>query len=400
MSYLLSPVARWEPPIPGRWYRQLGVRWWGEGAYERQVLEGGTTRYAQLNRVESGDVVINKIWARNGSVAVVPEKLDGCYVSAEFPLYSVDPGRADAAWVRWLSRWPGFWERCERAAQGTSGKNRIRPSRFLNVAVPLPPLVEQRRLTGCLDDLAVRSETLAQDFHRASDDASALWAQAMSVSFHAGTGSLVRLEDVCDDIVDCPHSTPRYDGDDVPCVRSQDVGWGSLDLHQAKRTSYEEYLERTRRANPRRRDVVLVREGDVGRCAVVDDDQVFSLGQRVVLLRPRHTIDSRFLALQIMAPRVLDTQLRASLAGTTSHHVNVAQIRQIEVVVPSLVRQKEVVARLQELRSRLDRLAQLRSETLAAALDLPLAVLEKTLSPAGGGHPRLSQSASGNFGTL
>jgi type I restriction enzyme S subunit len=64
--------------VPGTAYRQIGVKLWGEGAYEREPMDGGATKYAQLFRAEAGDVIVNKIWARNGSVAVVPDALAGC----------------------------------------------------------------------------------------------------------------------------------------------------------------------------------------------------------------------------------------------------------------------------------------------------------------------------------
>ena len=85
LEKVVSPVERPEVPVPGKPYRQVGVRLWGEGAYERELLDGGETKYKTLSRVETDEIVVNKIWARNGSVAVVPGKLAGCYVSGEFP---------------------------------------------------------------------------------------------------------------------------------------------------------------------------------------------------------------------------------------------------------------------------------------------------------------------------
>ncbi|MDW8310835.1 MAG: hypothetical protein RMK20_15800, partial [Verrucomicrobiales bacterium] len=88
LGEVLTPVERGEIPVPGKTYRQIGVRLWGEGAYEREPIDGGATKYAQLFRAEAGDVVVNKIWARNGSVAIVPELLAGCYGSGEFPMFA------------------------------------------------------------------------------------------------------------------------------------------------------------------------------------------------------------------------------------------------------------------------------------------------------------------------
>jgi len=68
----MLPIERAEVPITGKIYRQIGVRLWGEGAYEREPIDGSQTKYSTLSCVETDDIIVNKIWARNGSVAVVP----------------------------------------------------------------------------------------------------------------------------------------------------------------------------------------------------------------------------------------------------------------------------------------------------------------------------------------
>lgn len=42
-------------------YRQIGVKLWGEGAYEREPILGSQTRYSQLHRAEADDIIVNKI---------------------------------------------------------------------------------------------------------------------------------------------------------------------------------------------------------------------------------------------------------------------------------------------------------------------------------------------------
>jgi hypothetical protein len=148
---IARPVQRSETPEAGVIYRQVGVRLWGEGAYEREPLDGGSTRYATLFRCEEGDLIINKIWARNGAVAVIPADLAGCYGSTEFPMFEPDRSRVTSAWLHWQTKTSQFWDQCDEKARGTSGKNRIRPERFLEVLVPLPPLSEQCSIVARLN---------------------------------------------------------------------------------------------------------------------------------------------------------------------------------------------------------------------------------------------------------
>ena len=134
-------------------YRQIGVRLWGEGAYEREPVDGGATQYATLFETRAGDIVINKIWARNGSVAVVDDRLAGSFGSGEFPMFSPTPTLLPR-WAHWLTKWRPFWDQCAEKSQGTSGQNRIKPERFLDIAIPLPPLPEQQRIVARIDELS------------------------------------------------------------------------------------------------------------------------------------------------------------------------------------------------------------------------------------------------------
>jgi type I restriction enzyme S subunit len=155
LGEVLEEANRYVEPQPGIQYRQMGVRLWGQGAYERESIDGGDTQYAHFNCCETGDLVLNKIWARNGSVSVVQPALDGCFVSTEFPLYKPE-AEVLSEWLRLITKTSWFWKACDEKAQGTSGKNRIKPSAFLEIVVPLPPMTEQQRIVAHLDAIESR----------------------------------------------------------------------------------------------------------------------------------------------------------------------------------------------------------------------------------------------------
>ena len=147
---VLNESTNTEQPIAGKLYKQVGVRLWGQGIYEREVIDGLNTAYKSFSCVQSGDLVMNKIWARNGAVGVVPPKLANCYVSTEFPVYSVDANMILPTWMDLITQQEFFWNECAEKAFGTSGKNRIKPQKFLQITIPLPPLEEQQRIVARL----------------------------------------------------------------------------------------------------------------------------------------------------------------------------------------------------------------------------------------------------------
>lgn len=161
LSEVLQLVRREEAPQAGTVYRQVGVRLWGNGAYERESIDGSQTKYQALYRAVEGDIVVNKIWARNGSVAVIPHALDGTWGSAEFPLFSPDTTRLLPRWMHWITKSPWFWHECDEHAKGTSGKNRIKPDQFLSIKIPLPPLEDQKRIATKIDAVQQKLDSVS-----------------------------------------------------------------------------------------------------------------------------------------------------------------------------------------------------------------------------------------------
>ena len=122
LEQIVVPVERSEAPVPGTKYRQVGVRLWGEGAYEREVLDGSQTKYRTLSRVEKNDIIVNKIWARNGSVAVIKQELAGSYVSGEFPTFTPIVGKLEPRWFHWFTKTRMLWDQCDEKCVGRAAR--------------------------------------------------------------------------------------------------------------------------------------------------------------------------------------------------------------------------------------------------------------------------------------
>jgi type I restriction enzyme, S subunit len=69
-------------------------------------------------------------------------------------MFSPDVSMLHPRWMHWLTKTRGFWMQCDEKSRGTSGKNRIRPERFLEIEIPLPPLPEQARVVARIEELA------------------------------------------------------------------------------------------------------------------------------------------------------------------------------------------------------------------------------------------------------
>ena len=359
-------------------YRLLGVRLEGAGPFLRETKLGTELSASTLSRVRAGDFIYSRLFAWRGAFGVVPPEIDGCFVSNEFPTFRPTDDRLDVGYLNLWFKLPHVLERVAADCTGSTPltRNRYKEQFFLKLEMPLPPIEEQRRVVRRIEQLAAKL-TLVQRIHdRCCSEVRALRQRLMSKAFEPVGGQLRTIESVCLAVIDNLHSTPKYAGDDFPCIRSQDVGWGSISFAGALRTDEVEFVDRTRRGEPRAGDIVYVREGDVGRCGLVDGSRRFSLGQRVMMLRPDPAvIDSRFLLLQLMSPPVLEDQVLTAMTGTTSHHVNIKRLKQVRVVVPPLDEQRRTLTALDHFRTRLASLdAHLAGVSTTTTAVLPSAV--------------------------
>ncbi len=168
-----------EKPKIGTIYRQMGIRVWGTGGYERESIDGSETKYPFFTKVETDDLVINKIWVRNGALAVVPKELSGCYVSTEFPTFKYDHKVLNPKWIEFLIKQKKFWELCDEKSFGTSGKNRIKSEQFLNVEIPLPPIEEQNHIVAILEKV----NSIQQAYKQQEQELTELFSSLLDKAF-------------------------------------------------------------------------------------------------------------------------------------------------------------------------------------------------------------------------
>jgi type I restriction enzyme S subunit len=133
----------------------LGVKWWGKGAYvaeEKNISELRADRFI----AKENDVIYNDMWARHGSVAIIPKQLDGFFASAHFPTWELDLKNVYPPFFSWCFRSPWFWQECEKNAQGSTGRNAITKQNFKDLVMPVPPLSKQHRIVAHLDCLQAK----------------------------------------------------------------------------------------------------------------------------------------------------------------------------------------------------------------------------------------------------
>ena len=301
---------------------------------EEHILYGKLRPY--LNKVYLPD------FAGVCSTDIIPIKPDSDLLIREF--------------LGYFLRTPEFVSTINTKATGAN-LPRVNPNALLDVYIPLPPLDTQHQIVAILDK--------AEATQRLRAEADALMQNLLQSVFDEMFGDpisnpkgwpRVTLEDLSLEIVDCPHSTPKYTEDCTlyPCIRTTELKDGFIDWSVMKYVEDQEYKERTKRLVPKEGDVIYGREGSFGVAVRVPKGVNICLGQRTMLFRPNLELcESEFLWALINSKGLYQQALKKT-SGSTVGHINVKDVKQFVGFRPPLQLQKtftDIVKKIDETMS-------------------------------------------------
>jgi type I restriction enzyme S subunit len=370
---LLKPVSRPEPVDPEKTYKILGAHWYSAGLYIKDVLPGSEIRADRVYRVEGGDFVYNRLFAWKGSFAVAAKEHTGCYVSNEFPCFSVNHDRADADYLwKYFSRSSAWDEALSLSTGGTpTSRNRLKEEKFLALKISLPPLPEQRLIVARIESLAAQiheAHTLRQ---QAVEESDTVWERGAATLFDSlqqksptkTLGELVTIRGGGTP----SKADPYYWEGQIPWITPKDMKVREIDdaIDHISARATEETAAKL--INPGA--VLVVVRGMI--LAHTFPSAVLrvpaAINQDMKGLISKDEILPEFLCSFFWANnfRILDL-VEKSTHDTRKFQTN--KLLDISVPVPSLSEQRRIVAELDALQAQMDALKKLQVET-AAQLD-------------------------------
>lgn len=133
-------------------YKRCRVQTSARGVVLRDALRGAEIKTKKQQVCRAGDFLVAEIDAKAGGYGLVPLSLEGAVVSSHYFLFEVDEAQLDREYLGWYSRTNRFFDQVR--AVGSTNYAAIRPGSVLQYTMPLPSLLEQRRMVARLDRAA------------------------------------------------------------------------------------------------------------------------------------------------------------------------------------------------------------------------------------------------------
>jgi len=161
---------------------------------------------------------------------------------------------------------------------------------------------------------------------------------------HNSTYNFAKLVDITSQITDGTHQTPAYTNSGVPFFRVTDL---TLSNDSKKFISLGEHHELIKRCRPEKGDVLYSKNGTIGVAKLINWDFEFSIFVSLALLKPiKEKIIPKYLEVLLNSEQTLVRAKGFSKSGTVTN-LHLIDIKQIQIPLPPLSVQQEIVAEIE-----------------------------------------------------
>jgi type I restriction enzyme S subunit len=131
--------------------------------------------------------------------------------------------------------------------------------------------------------------------------------------------------------------------DGVFMITAADINDGRLQFETARKTSEAAYRTLlTAKSKPRKNDILLTKDGTLGRLALVGNETI-CINQSVAILRPNERVEPLFLKLLLESPRY-QKRMVEDAGGSTIKHIYITIVDKMPVGLPAERAEQRAIA--------------------------------------------------------
>lgn len=140
-------------------------------------------------------------------------------------------------------------------------------------------------------------------------------------------------------------------------ITAEGVNHGKILYSKCRKTTREAFrLLLTNKSRPKINDILLTKDGTLGRTALVTEEDC-CINQSVALLRPNSKIIPKYLKFLLESPNY-QHRMKFDAKGTTIKHIQITILNKMEISVPPIQEQKQIIEYFEIKTNKIDQLIQ------------------------------------------
>ncbi|MCC5793924.1 MAG: restriction endonuclease subunit S [Chromatiales bacterium] len=347
-------------------------------------------RQFEKRSLQYGDLILEKSGGgpkQPVGRVVLFDKKDGLYSFSNFTsvVRVLDSSRLDFRYLHRVLYWYYISGVTESMQRRSTGIRNLEFSAYKSLDIPLPPLPEQKRIVAILDEAFAGIATAVANTEKNLANARELFESYLNAVFsQSHEGWMDRpLRDFSASVSTGPFGSMLHKSDyvskGVPLVNPINIIHGTIQPDERKMIG-PETKARLQSYVLQAGDIVIARRGEIGRCAVVTEEQSgWVCGTGCFFVRPTNIVDPNFLANMLRSARYRSELERLSTGATMLNLSNTA-LSNLRISVPDLVQQKAILGHISELSMQCQEIRYIYQQKLAALAELKQSLLQKAFS--------------------
>jgi type I restriction enzyme S subunit len=334
----------------------------------------------------NGDVLLAKITPcfENGKLGIAADLTNGIgFGSSEYIVFRPDAA-VDKEWLYYFLSQPGFRAEGAERMSGAVGHKRVAKDFIEGYPIPVPPLPEQRRIVGILDEAFEGIATAKANAEKNLQNARALFDSHLnSVFTKRGPGWVDRrLGDVFEigsskRIMETEWTSagvPFYGGKEIVKLAKFGSTISNAYISEKKYRDYSSKYDM-----PRPGDILITARGTIGVGYVVQEgDRFYYKDGNIISMRGREATNPHFV-LYAFRSKVMADQF-GDLSGTTVRHLPIEKAKELVLRMPEFADQNAAVAGIRDIEAETQQLASIYQQKLAALDELKKSLLHQAFS--------------------
>jgi type I restriction enzyme S subunit len=255
-------------------------------------------------------------------------------------------------------------------------------AKFKQIEIPLPPLVEQKRIVALLDEAFAGIDTLSSNAKTRSSEALYVFEQERD-SFFANPDNKYTETTISDITTRLQYGTSEKSASTGRYVvlRMGNIQDGEIDYEDLKYTSSQEVIDQY---SLKPGDVLFNRTNSpqwVGKSAIYRGEMpaVFA-GYNIKIHTIADKVDSEFLTFFLNSDRAMSFGRATFISSVNQANINAEKLRSYRLPLPPLREQKAIAERLGQIRKMSRELAAIYQNSLAHSHHLKAATLGSAFS--------------------
>ena len=193
--------------------------------------------------------------------------------------------------------------------------------------------------------------------------------------------NVTNLKRIATKVTDGSHFSPTTQHEGLPYVTVTNVNDKDIDLVGCKKITIEHFQELEKNGcRPQKGDVLLTKDGTIGKSVVVQEDNNFVILSSIGLISPnKNEISSDYLRYYLISGINID-QMFSFIRGSALTRLTIKLINELRVVIPPIEKQQTIATYLDRKTQQIDRLIEIKQKQVELFKEQRTAIINQAVT--------------------